>query len=177
MNLLITAVWIAARRKSACWTITSLRLVIRRSCDPVGSVKPVIHEVRDHALGGVLQIVTVVHPDARVVRHESDVVALVRQDVERVDPPRATAGCHTIASQHDHVMAVQVHRMHFAAAVLDMHHYDVALTHHIHWNVREEVAIDRPPHARAAFHKPGPAANQIVESAGCLRWIKPEWRW
>ena len=76
--------------------------------------------MRDQALRRVRQVVAVVHPDARVIGHEGDVVALVGGDVERVDPPGTAGRCLTVASQHDHVVAVEVHRVHFGAAVLDV---------------------------------------------------------
>src|SRR5829696_10567331 len=94
----------------------SFWLVVGWSCDPVRAVDAVVHEVRDHALGSVFEVVAVVHPDAGVVGHEGDVVGLVSQDVERVNPPRASDGRYPVAGQYDHMMAMQVHRMHLAAA-------------------------------------------------------------
>src|SRR5215211_3753996 len=116
-----------------------------------------------------------VHPDARIVCHEGDVIALVGQNVQRVHPPRTPRGSYPIASQHDHVMTMQMHRMHLAAAVLDVYHDDIALTHDVHRDVREEVSVDRPPHARAAFYKAGSTTNQIVEPSGGVGRIKAEW--
>ena len=60
----------------------SFWLVVRRSCDAVGGVEALVHEVRDHAVGSVFEVVAVVHPNAGVVCDESDVVALVGCDVE-----------------------------------------------------------------------------------------------
>ena len=60
-----------------------------RSADPVGLGDPGVGQVRDEAVAGVVEVVAVVHPDARVVRDEGDLVRLAVGDVERVDPPRA----------------------------------------------------------------------------------------
>jgi hypothetical protein len=121
----------------------SLWPVVRGSCDPIRSAESLVHKVRDHALSSVFQVVAVVHPNASVVCNEGDVVALLGQNVQRVDPPRTSGGWHTIASQHDNVMAMQVHRMHFAAVVLNMHNDDIARAHHVHRDVRDQVSVDR----------------------------------
>ena len=47
-----------------------LGLVIGRSTDPVRRTYSLIHQVSHHPLGGVSEVVTVVEPDARVVRNE-----------------------------------------------------------------------------------------------------------
>src|SRR5688572_22829712 len=72
------------------------------------------------------------------------------------------------------MMAMEVHGMHFAAVVLDVHQHHVTLAYHIHRDIWIKVAVDRPPHARSAFHKAGSAINQIVEPAAGLSWIKAQ---
>ena len=41
--------------------------VLCRPCEPVWGVESLVHEVGDHAVGGVFEVVAVVHPDSGVV--------------------------------------------------------------------------------------------------------------
>jgi hypothetical protein len=84
-----------------------------------------------------------------------------------VSPP--TTGSRSpppIASQYHHVVAVQVHRMHLPATVLNMHQGHIALAHHEHRDVRIDMAVDRPPHPRAAPNKSRPTPDQISRISG-----------
>ena len=70
-----------------------------------------------------------------------------------------------VAAQHDGVVAVQVHRVGSAAAVLELHHDHVALLHDVHRDVREEMAVDRPPQAGPAVEEAGAAPDAVLEGA------------
>ena len=115
------------RRSSLTAPRRSLRLVVLAAADPERLGEPGVHQVRDQPLRRVRQVVAVVHPDPGVVGDERDVVAVAAGHVERVDPPRAAGRLHAVAGQDDRVVAVQVHRVHRAAVVLDVHPHDVAL--------------------------------------------------
>ena len=81
-----------------------------------------VHQVRDQALGGVVQVVAVVHPDARVVGQEGDLVLLARA---RPRASRPTTGCRwplAVAAEHDGVVAVQVHRVGRRCCCCELHH-------------------------------------------------------
>ena len=67
-----------------------LRLIVGRPADHVRGGDALVHQVRHHALGGVLQVVAVVHPDAGVVGHEGDVVG---RPCRRRSASRPTTGC------------------------------------------------------------------------------------
>src|SRR5215204_6160987 len=96
-----------------------LRLVLRVAADPERFADARVSEVPDHAVGRVLEIVTVVDPDARIVGDEGDLIGLTGRDLERVGPPWASRRLDPVVAQHHRVMAVQVHRMTVAAGVLD----------------------------------------------------------
>ena len=114
-----------------------------------------------------------VHPDPRVVGHERDVVGLAVLHVERVHPPRAAGRRHPVAGQHHGVVPVQVHRVHLAAVVVDVHPDHVALAHHVHRHVRVQVAVDRPPQPGPALHEPGTTADRVVERRSGRSGSKP----
>jgi len=67
----------------------SLRLVAGVRAQLVRRGDALVHQVGDHALGRVLEVVAVVHPDAGVVGDEGDLEGLALLHVERVEPPRA----------------------------------------------------------------------------------------
>jgi hypothetical protein len=90
----------------------------------------------------MVEVVAVVHPDAGVVGNEGDLVGLAVLHVQRVDPPRAAGGGHTVPAQDDGMVAVQMHGMHVAAAVADRHSHHVALGDDEHRYVGEQVTVD-----------------------------------
>src|SRR3954452_17556892 len=71
-----------------------LRLVAGVTADAVGLGDVVVDQMCEETLVGVLEVVAVIHPDARVVGHESEVVGLAVLDVEGVEPPGAAGGLH-----------------------------------------------------------------------------------
>src|SRR3954451_15049516 len=142
-----------------------LRLVAGVTADAVGLGDVVVHQVCEEPLVGVLEVVAVIHPDARVVGHESDVVGLTVLDVEGVEPPGAAGGLHAVAGQDYRVVPVQVHRVHVPAAVGDPHPHHVALADDVHRDVREEVAVPRPEQPRHALDETRAAADGVAERA------------
>src|SRR5688500_1978252 len=74
-------------------------------------------------------------------------------------------------------MAVEMHRMHLAIAVVDVHHRHVTVAYHIHRHIRREVAVDRPPHTWQSLDEAGSATDPVLEPAGGLRRVEAEWRW
>ena len=112
------------------------------------------------------EVVAVVRPDPRVVGHERDVVALTVADPQRVHPPRAPRRGYAVARQHHHPVAVQVHRVHLAAGVGDVHAHDVAGGHGEHRHVREQVPVDRPPQPGAAVDEARSGGRSRTRSCG-----------
>ena len=78
MSMTVTLVLLADLYEPNRLIRAGCRLVLRSGT----GCRILVHEVRDHALGGVFEAVAVVHPDAGVIGHEGDVVGLVGQDVE-----------------------------------------------------------------------------------------------
>src|SRR5215207_240749 len=71
--------------------------------------------------------------------------------------------------------SVQMHGMDFVAAIVDVHHYHVALAYHIHGDVGVEAAVDGPPHARPTFDEAWSATDPIFELARGVDRIEAEW--
>src|SRR5215207_899354 len=69
--------------------------------------------------------------------------------------------------------SVQMHGMDFVAAIVDVHHYHVALAYHIHGDVGVEAAVDGPPHARPTFDEAWSATDPILELARGWTGSKP----
>src|SRR6478609_5991033 len=63
------------------------------------------------------------------------------------------------------MVAVQVHRMHLATAVLYMRYDNVALAYDEHRDIWIDVAVDRPPHPWATADKSGSTSDHVVEPA------------
>jgi len=64
---------------------------------------------------------------------------------------------------HDHVVAVQVHRVHVAAVVVDVHDRDVPLVDREHRHVGVEVSVDRPPQTGPTPDETRPLADGVLE--------------
>ena len=108
-----------------------------------------------------------VHPDARVVGHERDLVGLARR---RPRGSRPTTGCRSPASpSRDSTSAWCPCRCIGCVSPLSLsivEHHDVALVDHEHRDVGEQVAVDRPPEPGPAVEEAGPPPDPVVERAG-----------
>src|SRR5688500_11881422 len=151
--------------------------VVGCSTNPVRRTDPLIHQVRHHAIRGMLEMVAMIHPNARVVSNEGNVVRLAVEYVQRVDPPRAARGSDAVAGQHHAVMPVQVHGMHLATVVVDVHGHDVALSDHVHRNMGIEVPVDRPPQPGPATDEAWSAPDRVVETPVGLRRVEAHRGW
>src|SRR5262245_57266476 len=91
------------RQSSSTWWAGAAAPSLR----PVGSIVPhlegrrdaLVGEMHDKSVGRVLEIVTMIQPNPRVVSQERHVVALPRRNIQCVRPPRATRGHLAIATQ------------------------------------------------------------------------------
>ena len=97
-----------------------------------------------HTGGGVVEVVTVVHPDARVVRRKAIVVLVAGVDVQRVGPPRTTGRRLSVAAENEGMVAVEVHRVHHVRVVRDRDADEIALLDHEHRHVRVDASVDGP---------------------------------
>src|SRR5512133_1005700 len=70
------------------------------------------------------------------------------------------------------MVPVQVHGVHLSAVIVDVHDHDLALIDHVHRHMRIEMSIDRPPEPRHPTDEARSAANGVVETAVCRRWVK-----
>src|SRR4029450_2254139 len=147
-----------------------LGLVVGRSTNPVWRADPLIHQMSPHAVRRMLEMVAMIEPDSGIHGHERDVVPLAVEHVQRVDPPRAARRGDAVAREHDGVMSVQMHGMHLAAVIVDMHDHDVAITNHIHRHIGIEVPVDRPPQTGPAPYESWPPADRVVETPVRLGW-------
>ena len=69
---------------------TCLVREISRGCPDCVGGRDVVHHHHIHAPNGVQEIVTVQHPNARIIREERSIVALMRLDSNGVQVDRAT---------------------------------------------------------------------------------------
>ena len=99
-----------------------------------------------------------IHPDARVVGAESDDEGLAGVDVQRVHPPWAARGRLAVAAEHEHVVAVEVHRVDVLRVVRDGHLDEVVLRDDEHRDVGVDPAVDRPLPAGPAVEEAEPCA-------------------
>src|SRR5262249_20679751 len=102
---------------------------------------------------GVLEDVAVEHPYARVPCEDRHVVALAGLDLQRVGPPRPHQAA--VASENEHVMAVQVHRVCRTRMVGEAELDGLAAANHEHGHVRIRLAVDRPlaPEAQSSLEE------------------------
>ena len=113
----------------------------------------------------VAEVVAVIHPDARVVGTKRNHVPHARVDLERVGPPRTAAVGDAVPAQHQHVVAVQVHRVDGVRVVDDRHLHEVTETDHEHRHVRIEVPVQRPVEAGPAVLEAELSLNPQREGA------------
>ena len=157
--------------------VALLRSIARSSAYAVRRRNPLIHQMRHHSLRRMTQMVAVVEPDARVAGNERNVVRLTLEDVQRVDPPRASRRGDAVTGEHHSVMTVQVHGMQLAAVVVDVHDHDVALTYHVHRHIGIQMPVDRPPQSWNAADESGATTNRVVEAPVCLRRVEGQRGW
>src|SRR5690348_7498390 len=100
--------------------------------------------MENHASACVGKIMAVIHPHARVISSESNLIDLSRRNVEGINPPGTPHDRVAVTAKYEHMMTVQMHRMIHITAIHKRCFYQVSFMNHQHGNIRENLSVDRP---------------------------------
>src|SRR5258707_79 len=118
------------------------------------------------------EVVTMNHPDPRIIRHKPDHVGHVRRNKDSIQTNWTARERLSIARQHGKGMPMQVNWMVKVTLILQLNLHQLPILDHKHPCIRKDLAIDRIGHAFTS--KGGP--HLVIEVEG-VRYVKTAlWR-